>query len=303
MLLLLVLSCTEPPCPDGSIRAADGLCYLTDEEETTADTPEFGPLEPALTAEEAIAEMERALSWGLVDAVSIFDVYVSFLNQRDSDCPPMENKNAQGYSGVWATIEGETCTATTGYSYFGLALFFEEIQVSGDEFEGQVFTTDRWGYSMVASYELTDPDGYSFVGGGTAIHSWELLEDESIQWDAFIGGTFSYPPAGGWLGEGIDASLFMNGTLINGRRQASLQGGIGYPGVDISFEEFTYDSDVGHPQGIFRLRDSTDYWFSIELDADGCGPMTWRHLDLGEQCIDLTPAIVELLDTIEADPR
>jgi len=303
MLLLLSLSCTDPPCPDGSIRGEDGLCYLTDEEETAADTPEFGPLEPALSAAEAVEEMERALSWGLVDAITIFDVYVGFLSQRDSDCPPMENKNSKGYSGVWATVAGETCTASSGYSYFGLALFFEELQISGEEFEGQVFTTDRWGFSMVASYELTDPDGYTFIGGGSAVHSWELMEDESIQWEAFIGGTFSYAPAGGWLGEGIDASLFMDGSLINGRRLANLQGGIGYPGVDISFEDFIFDSDVGYPVGTFRLRDSTDYWFSIELGAGGCGPMTWRHLDLGEHCIEITPVIEQLLDTIESDPR
>ena len=64
-----------------------------------------------------------------------------------------------------------------------------------------------------------------------------------------------------------------------------------------------FDSDVGYPVGTFRLRDSTDYWFSIELGAGGCGPMTWRHLDLGEHCIEITPVIEQLLDTIESDPR
>ena len=31
MLLLLPLSCAEPPCPEGSVRGDDGLCYLVDE--------------------------------------------------------------------------------------------------------------------------------------------------------------------------------------------------------------------------------------------------------------------------------
>ena len=31
--------------------------------------------------------------------------------------------------------------------------------------------------------------------------------------------------------------------------------------------------------------------------------MTWRHLDLGEHCIDLTTPIIDLLDTVEPDPR
>ena len=301
MLMLLALSCNAP-CPEGSVRQDDGLCYLTDDD-TTTDTPEFGPLEPVMTTEEAIEAMEQALGWGIVDAINIFDVYVSFLTQRDSDCPPMENKNAKGYSGVWATIEGESCTASTGYSFSGLALFFEGFQVAGEEFEGEVFTSDLWNFAMVASFEMTDPDGHSFVGGGGLGHSWELREDKSIWWETFTGGTFSYGPAGGWLGNGIDASLFMNGTLTDGRREAFIQGGIGYPGVDISFDNFTIDSDVGYPVGTFRLRDDTDYWFSIELGEGGCGPMTWRHLDLGEQCVLIAPAIDALLDIIEADPR
>jgi hypothetical protein len=104
-MLLLVLSCSDPSCPAGSVLQDDGLCHLTDEDTAGSTGETFGPQEPEMTADEAVEAMERALSWGLVDAISIFDVYVSFLTQRDSECPPMENKNNTGYSGVWATIE------------------------------------------------------------------------------------------------------------------------------------------------------------------------------------------------------
>ena len=303
MFSLLFFSCTAP-CPEGSLRGDDGLCYLVDEEPDPT-VPEFGPLEPELSPDEAVEKMEQALSWGLVDGITIFDVYVSFLSNRDADCPPGESEDIEGYGGVWATVIGESCTADTGYTFLGLSLFYEELVFAGEKLgkTGTLATEDRWGYSMVASYELTDPEGFSFIGGGSSIHSWAQQEDGAIAWNSFIGGTFSYSPAGGWMGDGIDASLFMDGSLVDGRRIANMQGGVGYSGADISFEALTYDSDVGYPVGTFRLRDATNYWFSIELGEGGCGPMTWRHLNLGEQCVDIVPAIEQLLDTVEADHR
>ncbi len=31
--------------------------------------------------------------------------------------------------------------------------------------------------------------------------------------------------------------------------------------------------------------------------------MTWRDQDLGEHCIEIAPAVLTLLETVEADPR
>ncbi len=292
MFLFALLSCTSP-CPEGSARRADGLCELTD---TGAPTGSASSISPQMDGEEAIDLLTGVLSLGLVEGVALQAVYAEALSQRDSTCPPMENAENSDWFGVWSTLAGESCTSESGYVYFGLALASLDL-VEEDGSEGLEF-------GLLASFSITDPDGEIFIGGGSGTQSWYVDADGGISWHTNLGGTFSYPPAGGWIGGGVESSIFFSGTRDGDHDQAEFIGGIGYPDADISFDDLTYDSErEPHLLGAVRVRDDSGYWYRLELHETDCGTLIWQEQEVGDYCAPLTAAVEELLDTVTADPR
>jgi hypothetical protein len=247
----------------------------TDPEEEIQFQNLGGPSDPTLDIDELLLSTKNALESGLPTPPLIRDTYASFLVNREYGCPMMENSDTTSWVGVWF----DSCTTNSGYGFFGTALYGENLIQDGD-------TTD-WSYELVSSYELWDPNNYVFIGGGE-VELELLVEGENSSWFGRIGGTYSYVPGVKWLSEGGEISLFMEGNVTEGEKLLRLDGGVGYQDVQFSFTRMIMDSKVcdGVPQGIFRIRDESTYWFEMEFtDCSNCATVQWRDKNQGEACL------------------
>ena len=115
------------------------------------------PVEPAWNPDELEEVLEAALATGIPDVLTLREHYRDFMLRGQTDCPLYENQNHESWVGVWAS----ECTTDDGTEFFGTALYQEyhsDVAEEGEEY--------RFDMGMVASFELTDPDGSVFVGGG-----------------------------------------------------------------------------------------------------------------------------------------
>ena len=154
----------------------------------------------------------------------------------------------------------------------------------------------RLDLGMVASFELTDASGSTFTGGGGFILARGPIES-GISWSAQIGGTYRYPAAGGWFGEGIEAGLYLDG-LLGIRNVLTIDGGIGWSGVDLYFHEMTLILTPVNCtlEGTLSVRDDDGYWYDMTFDCGNCARLMWGDQDLGEVC----PG-EDLVAAVEAD--
>jgi hypothetical protein len=236
------------------------------------DTPD----EPSWTAEELESILITAFETGIPDVLTLREHYRDFMLQAEEDCPLYEDSEHENWVGVWAS----ECTTTSGIEFFGTALYQEYH--SDKPGEGEEMRLDL---GMVASYELTDTDGSTFVGGGGFILTRGPIE-YGISWSAQIGGSYRYPAAGGWLGEGIEAGLFLDGVHGEARSLLTIDGGVGWSGVDIHFHEVLFDSYSCelYPEGTISVRDALGYWYDMSFDCGACAELVWRDQSLGEVC-------------------
>ena len=80
-----------------------------------------GPDAPDLSTEEVEALFQSNVGAGLPTAIQLRSLYGSFLSQRENNCPAMENQNSSTWHGVWF----DDCTTSSGYHFWGTALYFE----------------------------------------------------------------------------------------------------------------------------------------------------------------------------------
>ncbi|MEC7986071.1 MAG: hypothetical protein VX278_12985 [Myxococcota bacterium] len=268
MFLFLLLSCTEP----------------IEEVEPKADTG-FGPESPELDAATLEERTQAALELGLPSPIRARNLYESFLTQRENNCPSMENQSSGTWQGVWF----DDCTTNGGYHFWGTALFFEDKE-------------ETWSIEAMASFELTDPEGYTFIGGG----EYELDWVPNQSWFFRIGGTFHYVPYGGWFAQRAETSLFLNAVWENGNMDAVLNGGAGYENIEIYFNHVRLADSVcnGLPQGEILIRDTSTYWFSLTLaDCSPCGEPEWRGRRFESICIgeEIQNAVSTLRAEVESE--
>lgn len=305
---LLLLACTgaadgdDSACPPGSHRQEDGLCHL-DEDTGTAGggalSTEGGPQAPTWSAEEVLAQLDAALAWGIADMPTIGETYAEFMEHREPTCPSMEDPDSTTIYGVW---QSNACVTEEGWIYDGLAMYSGGCEGPEDNQEQPGQGYEEGG--MLAQFQLTDPDGLVFLGGGSAVHSCRWYEDGSGTCFDQLGGTFAYAGAEGWLATGVEASLFVDHVWGGEQgRVTTLVGGVGYPALDLSFQDVVLDWDAceGRPTGVLRLRDPTTYWHELHFadDCSGCATMTWRDLDEGEHCYDLAAAVRPVVEAWE----
>ena len=233
------------------------------------------PSDPAWTASELEGVLANAFATGIPDVLTMREHYRELMLQADDDCPLYEDQNNDSWVGVWAS----ECTADSGTEFFGTALYQEQHGTTSED--GEEYRLDL---GMVASFELTDATGSTFTGGGGFILARGPIEF-GISWSAQIGGTYHYPAAGGWLGEGIEAGLYLDG-LLGVRNMLTIDGGIGWSGVDLYFHEMTFDSytcDL-YPEGTLSVRDEDGYWYDMTFACEPCAQLMWGEQDLGEVC-------------------
>lgn len=248
-----------------------------------------GPSSPNTALDDIVNATQLALQSGLPTPALIRDTYASFLVNREIGCPMMENSDTTSWVGVWF----DSCTASNGYGFFGTALYGQSLIQEGDMID--------WSYELVSSYELWDPNDYVFIGGGE-VELELLLTGSNASWFGRVGGTYSYVPGVEWLSQGGEISLFMEGNITDGEEFLELDGGVGYRHVQFSFTDMIIDSQLcdGTPQGIFRIRDDSSYWYEMEFaDCSKCADVYWRDQRQGEACLGDSIAIAG--DQIIAD--
>jgi hypothetical protein len=244
------------------------------------------PNEPELDVSVVEERIRAGLDKGFPSPIRLRDLYGSFLSERESWCPHMENQGSDTWHGVWF----DDCSTLGGFSFWGTAVFFE-------------FTEPNWSMEAMASYEMTDPQGYVFLGGGE--YELDFVLDES--WSFRVGGTFTYEPYGGWFAERGEASLFLTATFSEGSMNAELDGGIGFDDIEFYFDGLIFDDAQcdGLPQGVLMVRDSSTFWFSIPLkDCSSCGDLIWNGEEKGEVCVgeELRSALSVLRSEVESGP-
>ncbi len=296
-VLLIALACSDPtPCYGTvCVGGTSAATTATTAAATTSGTNPFwdvpAPADPSRAADESIALALDALNAGMPNAFDLRNTYRDFMIVSETMCPTRENKNAETWTGVW----NSDCETSDGYHFYGTAIYDEMSSKDGASLA----------VAMVASFELTDPDNQTFIGGGGFSLERSVI-DGVTNIHSSIGGTYSYPPAAGWLGDGIEASLFTVGETTSDSTLVEFDGGVGYDTVDIYLTDVWIDSAVcgGAIQGAINIRDPTGYWLTLEFsDCSGCARLLWNAEDRGEVCPDggFNAALHTLLDRLEGE--
>lgn len=260
MRLLILLGCAGAPAPPEESGAAPTGTDPTDFTWTQA--------EPSLDAVQVGAALQTAIDAGLPDPGSLLDWFQWALEQGDPNgCPYVPEPYALGES-----FAG--CVSSSGWRYAGLTHY----------------ETVADGFEMTGDASLTDPAGLPFPCAGY-VRSYRTGDD----WLLRFGGQWGYPSADGWVAAVPDLTLDLSGGAGG---DVTLVGGFGPSGAAMYFDEVRVD-DEGH-HGVLRQRDVSGGWYTLVLDPDGCGPVDWYGAELGEACVDLRPAVADLLGRLEA---
>jgi len=261
MIWWLLLSCDSEPI---TVVGNDGGGNQNGATDTPAYQSDFSPQQ----VENAVVE---ALESGLPTALRLRNLYESFLQNREPGCPDMEVQNSETWQGVWF----DDCATSNGYYYWGTAIFFESEEAG------------LWDFNAVLSFEMWDPDGYRFVGGGEFESSWDDQGD-SIAWFSRTGGTFQYTPYGGFFSHQGETSLFLDADIVDSQFSGRIDGGVAFDSIYFYFDAVQLSPDTcdGMPQGEVLIRDASDLWFSLQLsDCSGCGDLMWQQKKQGEICL------------------
>lgn len=278
-MLLLLGGCTgSAPCPEDS---------CSDDAEPGAGNPLFDVQVPTTLErplEEVLALLEDRLALGLPTPLRVREVYRDLMNQREWDtvldlpCPTFEDQTSDTWIGVWQS----DCDTTTGYHFYGVANYFE-IGESDESDE----TTALFELAMLSSFEISDPEGLTLIGGGTMGLEREHAAG-TVTLVANIGGTYRYPGASGWIGAGADTSLTVAAEVVDGQGTLTLSGGVGYEGLDVDFRatEFPVGGCDMLPGGLVRVRDPSGYWLEMTFaDCDPCAVTVFNDVEQGSACI------------------
>lgn len=271
------------------------------EQDSAGVHPAIDPPHQALqlTPEEALATVEETLAEGLPDVLSLHALYEEVMGHRelgDPGCPAYEDPTSTGPGGNWFD---RGCTTAEGWTYFGNAVTLHIIGINPDG-----YPIDAVGSS--ASFQITDPNGLTFVGGGGYNLDRLLIGDGRMSLIGTFGGTYAYPGVEGWLHDGVEVSLFFDGELNHQGLgdtpgQLRIDGGIGRASGQLSFRELIVErGETMRLSGQLDLRDPSGYWFHLALEGSErpCGALWAEGLDEREVC--LSDRVVEGLDTLLA---
>ena len=253
--------------------AAAISCQATEADTALSSVSPFDERELPSSPEWGLEELEDRLlpllSQGLPSVLDVRNSYAVFLAQREGDCPDLLDDSS--WTGNWEA----DCTTGGGYAFKGTGNLVELY----DHEEGRSYDL-----GMQASFEMEDPGGGRFVAGGISSYGHGDEGEDSV-WEQELGGSFSYSGAEGWLADGMEASLHVSASVRDGRERLEATGGLGYPGLDMHFEGLKLNAyRCSSPEGGFRLRDPSGYWFTMEWDCSDCARVSWRGEDHGELC-------------------
>lgn len=279
MWLLLLWCCGRQPSP---VTAVPDTGTGTGTGSAPPEDDALSVHEPEWTADEVVAAIETLLSRPPPDPVSLNnDAFIWIMGNGDNQCP-----------GDLSFRIGD-CTASSGWRYFGIADYFDDIKSSEEGGD--------WSASLALGDLLfTDPDGgVSLIGGTYA------LQREGGAFSGEVTGTFRLPDLGGWYETGsfawwIDAQLDGDVWLeVNGALGAG-------EGSGLHFDALVFGGACADaPTGALQLRDASGRWYRLAFSAqcDGCGTLTYaEQVDMGAACVDTGPFFADLMARLQAPP-
>lgn len=248
------------------------------------DSAAAAPIDAGVAAVWSVQDMADAVT-AMTDAppITASDVratYLGLLAQGDAACPGSDTQL------LACTLSG--CTAASGIFYAGVSVWSEQ-------------TTEPQSWRLAGDFEIVDPDGHRFIGGGAS--GWQLGVDHLATVE--LSGTWSYPDAtDGWLGTGVSAYWRQTTSVDGDHIAATLEGGLSYAGVSLWTDGWRYDSGgCPQPLGTVDVRDPSGLWFHLDY-GDSCGTTADVTLDgaaAGQVELDLGPW-VRTLATAGAEP-
>jgi len=239
-------------------------------------------VEPSLTVQEVGQLIGANFLSRIPEPFSLRDAYLTFLQGADPVCP-----NRQGNS-----FGHQDCMSESGHHFYGLAFYGDGTDVWGEE-----------GYhcEMQASFELTNPNGETFIAGGGFGYEGIRAGEDGTSWMAFIQGTFSFPGANGWLKEGATAGLAVYGSHQGSDWEMEMLGGVGDDAYYLYFEDVTVTSgSCGHHSGSIGLRDPNGgwYWWVKSDQCEECGDLYFNEQSLGSLCLDISDQFQTYADSM-----
>jgi hypothetical protein len=267
VIFFLSLGCgAEPVLPDPPPQAVDTAAPIEDPAWSWSEPEDDAAAWGADALEAAVA---RGMAWGFPGSVDFLARYFARMALGDEGCPgdaEIIDVLLHGHSG---------CTASTGYRYLGSAEYFD-------------FADSAYGgWSLSADFQIFDPDGREFAGGGL-MSGYYFSTGE---WGESSYGTWYEEGSADWLGAPLSTAYEVE--LFNG--EALLYGGIGIGDDVLFFDDVSFTAGCEGGAGALLVRSPDGAWLRVMLSCADCGPMDRDGVAAGEACPDLRPMGEDLL--------
>ena len=265
MHALVLFACSTP-----ALDTHDTAPSATAVEDPSWDWTSDEDHSPAWTSPDIEDAIHAALDGGFPSAQRFIDRYLELMAFGDEDCPG----DPEVIDTAKLTHRG--CTADSGYSYIGDALYFSE-SVKGID-----------GWHMSADFRILAPDGSEFAGGGTSSFGASSTGD----WYEVSYGTWFDENAEDWLalGLGTGIEIHSDGGRVN------LLGGLGVGDVDLYFDPLHFSPECESGEGSLLVHEPGAGWHRIDLTCGACGVLWFEGEQRGEACPTLGTTGRELLD-------
>ena len=246
---------------EGYVRGEEGHCGLMSDTADSIDRMQaFGDA------------LEAFWARGIPEPFTLRDHYLSFLADGDEGCPVL----------IDGAFSPQDCVSESGTHFYGLAFYQEFDKVQNQP--GYLF-------AMQASFELSRSNEAPFSAGGGFGYEVLAAPNQPTDWMAFVQGSFHYPAASGWLGDGVTSGIAIRGSHHQGTYRFGVEGGSGQDDVYLFWDQVSVDSEQcdGYPTGRIGLRGEDTHWtwWTMAESCDGCGSLEYDDALVGTYCMDL----------------
>jgi hypothetical protein len=230
---------------------------------------------PSLSLDDVSATLTEVAGYGSVNTLDIAYAFQAVMEHGGDACP-------SGVALSFSLVLG--CTTQEGWTYAGIAWL---DVTEADPISGAPLT-----YYLGGDFEIQDPDGGSFEGGGETTVT-TTRSDGRLESEISYKGTWRDDSDKGWLGRGI--SGVFEATVVNSDDEhlATLDGGLAIGDKVMNFDNTVFD-DLDCPSGLkgtIGVRDDQGYWYEWRLgdDCDECGDVVFHgEQEMGELCLDVS---------------
>lgn len=260
-LVSLVLACTAP-ASDPTDSGGSGAGVSDDgalDSGGTGGTDAPLELEPAWTAEEAVAALQAAIDAGLPQPSVARDAFLGLIAEgQDSTCPGTTDFDGSQPLG---------CLSESGYLYAGIS----------------EYRVDDFGWALGGDFEIREPDGPIFYGAG-----FLAVGGNSHGRYLEFSGFWAHEGGADWLDAGRSGMF----SAFTGGGWTTMSGGLDLDGASLHFSEVQVQHDGEQTvTGTVGIRDASGAWWWLELGLDGCGPLSFGTEEVGTGCVELAGPI------------